>query len=145
MSRFTFPALQRRIDRVHLSSRLPSFVRPVYTVCISSDHLAVVVQTGPREELGLQPRYRFPVDMLSCEEGSRAISLVLEEIQVSELQVEEWWEAAHMAVRLAGEKWRQSRPQVGRTHLDILVRESTIHRLASGAAEFLEEEKEGVM
>ena len=30
-------------------------------------------------------------------------------------------------------------PQVGRTHLDVLVRESTVHCLASAGAEFLEE------
>ena len=108
VSGFTFPALQRRIDSVHLSSELLSFVRSIYTVCISSHHLVVVVQTDPREEPGLPPRYRFPVDMLSCEEGSQAISPVLEDIQDSELQMEQWWEGAHVAVRLAGEKCRLS-------------------------------------
>ena len=43
VSGFPFPALQRRIDRVHLSSEFLSFVRSVYIVCISSDSLAVVV------------------------------------------------------------------------------------------------------
>ena len=36
VSGFTFPALQKRINRVHLSSELLSCVCSVYTVCISS-------------------------------------------------------------------------------------------------------------
>ena len=121
VSSFIFPSLQRRIDRVHLSSELLSFVRSVYTVCISSDHLAVVVQTPP-EEPGLPPRYRFPVDMLSCDEGIQALLAVLEGMQRSDLHVEQWREATHRAMRSVGERWRQWRPQVGRTHLDVLVR-----------------------
>ena len=70
VSGFTFPALQRRIDRVHVSSELLSFVRDVYMVCISSNHMAVVVQTGRYEERGVPPRYPFPVNMLFCKQES---------------------------------------------------------------------------
>ena len=35
--------VQGRIDRVHLSVAPLPFVRSTYTVCISSDHLAVAV------------------------------------------------------------------------------------------------------
>ena len=65
VSGFTFPSLQHRIDRVHLSAALHPFVRSTYTMCISSDHLAVALHVGPPEEPGLPVRYRCPMDMLA--------------------------------------------------------------------------------
>ena len=43
VSGFTFPSLQHRINRVHLSAALLPFVRSTYTVCISLDHLVVAL------------------------------------------------------------------------------------------------------
>ena len=55
VSGFMVPSLSRRIDRVHLSSKLLSFVWSVYTAATPACRVAVVVQAGPPEEAGLPP------------------------------------------------------------------------------------------
>ena len=57
----------------------------------------------------------------------------------SYLPADEWCSGVHKAVRAEGGRWRLLRPQTGCTHLDVLVRESTVHRLAAAATEFVEE------
>ena len=45
----------------------------------------------------------------------------------------------HQPMRAERKRWRQSHPLLGYTQLDILVRESTAHRLVPGAESFLED------
>ena len=134
VSGFTFPSPRRRIDRAHLLVALPPFVRSTYTVCILSDHLAVALHVGPQEEPGLPPRYQFPIVMLSCEEGVVSLGGVLARWSQSHI-ANDWWDGVHKAVRAVGER-RQQRPQTGYMHLDVLVRENSVHRLAAGATVF---------
>ena len=100
---------------------------------------AVAFQVGPPEEPGLRPRYRFLVEMLSCEEGSASLAQILDTWSQHELPAEQWWEGVHQAVWAEGKRCRQSHPELGYTQLDILVRESTAHRLAPWAESFLED------
>ena len=82
--------------------------------------------------------------MLSCEEGVEPLRQILDvwskrEWSKRDLPAEEWWQGVHGELQGSGERWRQFRPSAGFGHLDILVPQSTVHRLAPGAWEFLEE------
>ena len=79
------------------------------------------------------------MDMLLCDERKQQLTAALEGLEHSELPIEQWWHEVHKVVRASVERWRQWRPYVDHTHVDVLVRESTVHQLALGAVEFLEE------
>ena len=63
------------------------------------------MQVGPPEQAGLPPRYRFPLDLLSSEEGLDQLQWVLEQWSEKDCDIEEWWEGVHQLVRAVAEEW----------------------------------------
>ena len=136
---FTFPSLQRRIDRVHLPTAVLNTVRSVYTVTTPSDHKAVVLQLGPQEEPGGAPRFRFPLEILESPDAAAALREVLEAHSHVPGPIESWWDGVRSLLREFAGRWRRENPSSGFTELQALVRESTPLRLAPGAWEFLQD------
>ena len=134
---FTFPSLQRRIDRVHLPTAVLNTVRSVYTVTTPSDHKAVVLQLGPQEEPGGAPRFRFPLEILESPDAAATLREVLEAHSQVPGPIESWWDGVRSLLREFAGRWRRENPSSGFTELQALVRESTPLRLAPGAWEFL--------
>ena len=98
----------------------------------------MVVQTGLVQGPEGPPRFRFPSDMLEDEGGEEQLESELLRLNEQDQSVEDWWEGAWDSMQRLGEAWRRSHPSQGYTELDVLVRESTMCRLAPGGWEFLE-------
>ena len=90
----TFPSLSGRIGRIHMSSELLHTVCSVFTTVTTSDHLAVVLRVCPPQGPKGRPSYRFPLDMLECEEGYEQLHALLQQWLGDEQPVEQWWEGA---------------------------------------------------
>ena len=129
----------RRLDRVHVADSLREYIQAVYTTtAVASDHKAVVVQFEQPLLRKVQPRQRFPTEMLSDQSAVDNLRGLLQGLQAPDSQnILHWWDNAGAMIQEQGVLWRRMNPREDYLPIQGILRLSSPGRVVPARWEYL--------
>ena len=125
---------KRRIHRILIPHIFQHHIHECYTSFLaSSDHKVVVLSIQLRME-GHARRKRCPTKFLQCQQTMDTITNALQGLPTVGFA---GWDDSMAVLRKAPFAYEQNQSSTGFTEVQALLRESTVHQLAPGAADFL--------
>ena len=125
---------KRRIDRILVPHSFHQHIQECYTTFLaSSDHKAIVINIRPIRD-GPTRRKQCLVNFLKCQETIDNTSEVLKNISTTGFTT---WEDSMPAIHKAAFAYERQNTTTGTTEVQALLRESSVHQLTPGAADYL--------